>query len=91
MANVGLSKVSVGSVVRVRWTDQLEEDQFTIVPDHEADVTLLRVAASAPFARAVIGHVAGDRVAVRGVDHRYAVTIVAVDVEGDVGGRGRPQ
>lgn len=88
MANVGQPKVSVGSVVRVRWADQREEDQFTIVPDHEADATLSRVAASAPFSKAVMGRVAGERVAFRGVDHPYAVTIVSVYAEGDVGGRG---
>jgi transcription elongation GreA/GreB family factor len=77
MASVGEHQVAVGSLVRVRWSDEPCEDEYTIVAD-DTDLARSRVSASTPFAQAVLGRSAGDRVIVRAAGGRCRVTIVAV-------------
>ncbi len=78
MTSDGGPRVEISSLVRVRWSDEPVEDQFIIVPDDESDLKRSRVSALAPFARAVMGHSAGERVVINGVGRACGVTIVAV-------------
>jgi transcription elongation factor GreA len=68
--------VKVGSRIRVR--DEDGEDEFTIVPDCEADAFADRVSAESPFGRAVIGRQVGERVRFRAPGGIVGVTVVAV-------------
>jgi transcription elongation factor GreA len=68
--------VKVGSRVRVR--DEDGEDEFTIVPDCEADACADRISAESPCGRALLGHQVGERVRFRAPGGIVGVTVVAV-------------
>jgi transcription elongation factor GreA len=68
--------VRVGSRVRVRDADW--EDEFALVPDHEADAHASRVSADSPIGRALLGHRAGERVRFRAPGGVMGVTVVSV-------------
>jgi len=68
--------VRVGS--RVRVSDADGEDEFTIVPECEADACADRVSAESPCGRALLGHHVGDRVRFRAPGGIVGVTVVAV-------------
>jgi transcription elongation factor GreA len=59
------SRVVFGATVRLADTDSGEEVVYSIVGDHEGDIKEGRIAISAPLARALIGHEAGDTVNLR--------------------------
>ena len=69
--------VKVGSRVRVRDADG--EDEFTIVPESEADASAERVSVESPFGRALLGHKIGEEVTVRAPGGTMGVTVVAID------------
>jgi len=68
--------IRVGSRVRVRDVDG--EDEFTIVPEYEADALADRVSAASPFGRALLGHHVGEHVRFRAPAGIVGVTVVAV-------------
>ncbi len=70
------NKVRVGSRVRVQDADG--EDEFTIVPQSEADACADRVSAESPCGRALLGHRVGERVRFRAPGGMMGVTVVAV-------------
>ncbi len=70
------NEVRVGSRVRVRDADG--EDEFTIVPECEADACADRVSAESPFGRALLGHHVGEQVRFRAPGGIMRVTVVAV-------------
>lgn len=71
-------RAAVGSVVRVRWGDEADEEEYTIVSPPDADIGRFMISAATPFAAAVIGHHAGQTVTVRGVGQSCRVAIVSV-------------
>jgi transcription elongation GreA/GreB family factor len=78
MTTDGSPAADIGSVVRVRWDQTGEEDEYTLVTPIEEDFTQRRISAATPFAAAVRGRHAGEQVAVRGIGQRCSVTILAV-------------
>ncbi len=74
-----MSAVRVGSRVRIRDVDG--EDEFSIVPDEDADIAAERVSASSPIGRALLGRRAGDEVRFRAPGGVIGVTVVAVTSE----------
>ncbi len=68
--------VKVGSRVRVR--DEDGEEEFTIVPECEADAFADRISAESPFGRALLGHQVGERVRFRAPGGVVGVTVMAV-------------
>jgi len=77
-----VSRTSTGDVVRVgsrvRVQDADGEDEFTIVPECEADAFADRVSAESPCGRALLGHRVGDRVRFRAPGGIVGVTVVAL-------------
>jgi transcription elongation GreA/GreB family factor len=77
MGTVALgSVVEIGSTVRVR--DRDRTDTWTIVNDGESDPASGRISEDCAMAQALIGHVAGDMVRVRGSRQSWHVTILGV-------------
>ncbi len=68
--------IRVGSRVRVR--DEDGEEEFTIVPECEADAFADRISAESPFGQALLGHQVGERVRFRAPGGIVGVTVVAV-------------
>jgi transcription elongation GreA/GreB family factor len=71
--------VRIGSRVRVQDADG--EDEFTLVPEHEADARAYRLSADSPLGRALIGRHVGERVRFRAPGGVMGVTVLAVDGE----------
>ena len=61
----GGETVTLGSVVKVRDEEYDEDVEYTIVGIMEADATQNKISNSSPLAKALMGHVVGDRVEVR--------------------------
>lgn len=59
------SKVSFGATVTVLDVDANEEQSFSIVGEHEADIKQGKLSIAAPLARALIGREVGDAVQFR--------------------------
>ncbi len=57
--------VKFGATVTVEDGDTGEENTYTIVGEHEADIKHRRISITAPVARALIGKAVGDEVLVR--------------------------
>jgi transcription elongation factor GreA len=69
--------VSIGSVITIT-DDRQRADIWQIVHDGEGDPARGRITESTPLAKAVLGHLIGERVEVRGPDgRRWSVTIEA--------------
>ena len=64
-AKLSGSKVVFGATVKLTDTDSGDETTYSIVGDYEADIKLLRIAVSAPLARAMIGREEGDTVTLK--------------------------
>jgi transcription elongation GreA/GreB family factor len=71
-------RAGIGSIVRVRWSGQADEEEYTIVQPHDEDFKRSLISAATPFAKAVIGRSAGETVTVQGVGQRNQVAIVSV-------------
>jgi transcription elongation GreA/GreB family factor len=69
--------VRIGSRVRVRDADG--EDEFTLVPEHEADAHTRRLSADSPLGRALLGRHVGEHVRFRAPGGVMGVTVLAVD------------
>jgi transcription elongation factor GreA len=64
-ARLSGSKVVFGATVKLTDTDSGDETTYSIVGDYEADIKQLRIAVSAPLARAMIGREEGDTVTLK--------------------------
>jgi transcription elongation factor GreA len=69
--------VRIGSRVRVR--DDDGEDEFALVPEHDADACADRVSADSPLGRALLGRRVGERVRFRAPGGVMGVTVIAVE------------
>jgi transcription elongation factor GreA len=68
--------VRIGSTVRVQDADS--EDEFFVVPDHEADACAARVSVASPLGCALLGRRVGERVRFRAPGGVMGVTVLAV-------------
>ncbi len=59
------NRVVFGATVKLADAETGDETTYCIVGDHEADIKLMRIAISAPLARALIGREKGDSVTLR--------------------------
>ena len=78
MGNIRERRVRVGSRVSVRWADQEQIEEYTIVPPHEADWQRAMISEASPFGQAVLGQPAGEIVNVRVNGQRCRVTVVTI-------------
>lgn len=69
--------VRIGSRVRVQDADG--EDEFTLVPEHDADARASRLSADSPLGRALLGRHVGERVRFRAPGGVMGVTVLVVD------------
>jgi transcription elongation factor GreA len=68
--------IRVGS--RVCGRDEDVEEEFTIVPECEADAFADRISAESPVGRALLGHHVGDRVRFRAPGGVVGLIVVTV-------------
>jgi transcription elongation GreA/GreB family factor len=78
MGNNPERRVRVGSTVSVRWADQNETEEYTIVPAHEADWQRAMISEACPFGQAVLGRLPGETVSIKVNGQQCRVTIVDI-------------
>lgn len=71
-------KVCVGSVITVKYDDDDEEDEYTIVGTNEADPFSNKISNESPIAQAVLGKKVGDKVSVESPNGSFDIEIVKV-------------
>ncbi len=71
-------KVCVGSVVTIKYEDDDEEEEYTIVGTNEADPFENKISNESPIAVAVLGKKEGDKVSVDSPNGNFDVVIVKV-------------
>lgn len=71
-------KVRVGSVVTIKYEDDDEEEEYTIVGTNEADPFENKISNESPIAVAVMGKKEGDKVSVESPNGSFDIEIVKV-------------
>lgn len=78
ISDINTGKVSIGTKVTIKYIEDNEEDEYTIVGSKEADPFNNRISNESPLAKAIMGTQAGDTVTVDSPNGKYDVEIVAI-------------
>lgn len=78
ISDINTGKVSIGVKVTIKYVEDDEEDEYTIVGSKEADPFNNRISNESPLAKAIMGSQAGDIVTVDSPNGKYDVEIVAI-------------
>ena len=76
--NVDNSKVSIGTTVKIKYVDDLEEDEYQIVGSQEANPFESKISNESPIAKALLGKKVGDIVDVDSPNGIYQIEITAI-------------
>lgn len=71
-------KVRVGSVITIKYVEDEEEEEYSIVGTNEADPFENKISNESPIAQAVMGKKEGDKVAVDSPNGSFDIEIVKV-------------
>ena len=71
-------KVSLGAVVKIKYIDDDEDDEYRIVGSKEADPSNDKISNESPLAKAVMGHKAGEVCVVESPNGNYNVEILEI-------------
>ena len=71
-------KVAVGSVVTIKYDDDGEEEEYSIVGTNEADPFLNKISNESPIAVAIMGKKQGDAALVESHNGNFSIKIVKV-------------
>ena len=78
ISDINTGKVSIGAKVTIKYIDDDEEDEYTIVGSKEADPFNNRISNESPLAKAIIGSKVGEKVIVDSPNGKYEVEIMAI-------------
>lgn len=76
--NAGSDTVSIGSTVTIKYDDDDDTEEYTIVGSTEADPFENKISNESPIAKAIMGAKKGDTVIVSSPNGEYNVTIVSI-------------
>ncbi len=76
--DVKTDKVSIGTSVKIKYIDDDEIDEYSIVGSKEADPFDNKISNESPIAKAIIGASVGDIVTVNSPNGKYDVEIVEI-------------
>ncbi len=74
----GNDKVSIGNVVTLKYDDDDDTEEYTIVGSTEADPFENKISNESPIAKAIMGAKKGDTVMVSSPNGEYNVTIISI-------------
>ncbi len=77
---ISTDAVNVGTTVRVKYLDEDEEDEFTIVGARESDPMNNKISNESPVGVALLGHKSGETVSVEAPDGVYELKILEIKV-----------
>lgn len=78
ITDVTNDEVSIGNSVRLKYVDDDEIEEYTIVGSKEADPFNNKISNESPIAKAILGFKVGDVVAVESPNGEYKVQIVKI-------------
>lgn len=78
ISDVKTNKVSIGTTVKIRYIEENDTDDYTIVGSKEADPFNNRISNESPLAKAIIGSHKGDIVTVDSPNGKYDVEILEI-------------
>ena len=76
--DVKTDKVSIGTSVKIKYIDDDEIDEYSIVGSKEADPFDNKISNESPIAKAIIGASVGDIVTVNSPNGKYDVEIIEI-------------
>ena len=72
-------KVGIGSTVKIKYVDEEDEEEYTIVGSQEADPLLSKISNESPVAKALLDHKIGETVEVETPNgSTYQIEILAI-------------
>lgn len=71
-------KVSIGTSVKIKYVDDDEIEEYSIVGSKEADPFQNKISNESPIARAIMGHSVNDQVWVESPNGKYQVEIMEI-------------
>ena len=71
-------KVSIGTKVKIKYVDDDEIEEYSIVGSKEADPFQNKISNESPIARAIMGHSINDQVWVESPNGKYQVEIMEI-------------
>lgn len=71
-------KVSIGTKVKIKYIDDDEIEEYSIVGSKEADPFQNKISNESPIARAIMGHKVNEEVLVESPNGKYAVEIIEI-------------
>ena len=72
-------KVGIGSTVKIKYVDEEDEEEYTIVGSQEADPLLSKISNESPVAKALLNHKIGETVEVETPNgSTYQIEILAI-------------
>lgn len=77
-ANVSTDAVNVGTVVKVLFVEDGDEDEYTIVGARESDPMSNKISNECPMGAALLGHKMGETVSVDAPDGAYQLKILGI-------------
>lgn len=72
------SEVRIGNSVKIKYVDDNEQEEYTIVGSQEADPIRNKISNESPIARAILGYKAGDIVTVESPNGKYNIEIIEI-------------
>ena len=78
ITEVNNDEVSIGNSVKLKYVDDDEIEEYTIVGSKEADPFNNKISNESPIAKAILGLKVGDVVAVESPNGEYKVEIVEI-------------
>lgn len=71
-------KVSIGTSVKIKYVDDDEVEEYSIVGSKEADPFQNKISNESPIARAIMGHSVNDQVWVESPNGKYLVEVMEI-------------
>lgn len=78
ISEVSTDKVSIGNTVTIKYEDDDDTEEYSIVGSKEADPFTNKISNESPIAQAILGRKKGDTVTVDSPNGKYNVKIVAI-------------
>ena len=78
ISDVSTDKVSIGNTVTIKYEDDDDTEEYSIVGSKEADPFMNKISNESPIAQAILGRKKGDTVTVDSPNGKYNVKIVAI-------------
>jgi len=72
------NKVSIGTTVKIKYVDDDEEEEYSIVGSQEADPFANKISNESPIAKAIIGKEKGTIVTVESPNGNYDIEIIDI-------------